>query len=216
MRKSRAAEQLICTSQTSKGELSAYFRPTMSHTHVLAIGDSLIAGYGLPLADGFTAQLEWRLRTTGMDAQVTNAGVSGDTASGVLKRLPGLLSRLTHRPSLAIVQVGPNDVMRQVPVSVARASLDAILNELGRCDIPVLLTTVEPPAILRDRAAAYLGIHAELAALHDAVTAPFFPDGVLGHPAMVLADRMHPNAGAISAVVDAMLPIVRKLLSAET
>ncbi|MDP1027004.1 GDSL-type esterase/lipase family protein [Sphingomonas sp. KR1UV-12] len=185
---------------------------TRPHPVILAIGDSLVAGYGLTQADSFTAQLERRLRATFPDARVMNAGVSGDTAAGVLKRLPALLSRLPARPSLAIVQVGPNDVLRQVPPSVVRASLEAILLELGRCEIPVLLTTVEPPALLRDRAAAYIGIHQELAALHSAVTAPFFPDGVLGHPAMVLADRMHPNSKAISAVVDALLSTVEKLL----
>ena len=182
---------------------------------ILAVGDSLVAGYGLPPRDSFPAQLGRRLRSELPDAQVVNAGVSGDTAAGVLKRLPGLLARLPGRPALAIVQIGPNDVLRQLPPAAVRASLDAILVELERCGIPVLLTTVEPPVVLRERANAYLGIHEELAERHGAMTAPFFPSGVLGHPAMVLADRMHPNSAAISAVVDAMLPIVEKLLASD-
>lgn len=184
--------------------------------YILAIGDSLIAGYGLSAADGFPAQLERRLRASHPSAQVVNAGVSGDTTADVRRRLPGIMSRLQTRPDLAILQVGPNDVLRQVPAAVMRAGLDEVLVELQRCGVPVLLTTVDPPAILRDRAAAYLGIHGEVAARHGAVTAPFFPDGVLGHPAMVLADRMHPNAAAIAAVVDAMLPIVARLLTRES
>jgi len=75
-----------------------------------------------------------------------------------------------------------------------------------------LLTTVEPPAFIRDRAAAYLGIHAAIAADHGATVWPFFPPGVLGHSDMVLADRVHPNAKAINAVVVAMRPIVERML----
>jgi acyl-CoA thioesterase-1 len=183
-----------------------------SSPYILAIGDSLIAGYGLSEPDSFPAQLERRLHASHPTAHIVNAGVSGDTTADVLRRLPAVMSRLQARPDLAILQVGPNDVLRQVPPAVVRASLEEVLVELQRCGVPVLLTTVDPPAILRDRAAAYLGIHSDLAARHGAVTAPFFPEGVLGHPAMVLADRMHPNAAAISAVVEGMLPTINGLL----
>ncbi len=123
-----------------------------------------------------------------------------------------MLSALDQRPALAIVQVGPNDVLRQVPVGRTRAQLEQVLLSLGNCGIPVLLTTVDPPMFIRDRAAAYLGIHAALAAEHGATVWPFFPPGVLGHADMVLADRVHPNAKAIAAVVAAMLPIVERML----
>ena len=180
--------------------------------YILAIGDSLVAGYGLPKSDSFPAQLERRLRASNPSAHVVNAGVSGDTTADVLRRLPAVMSRLQARPDLAIVQVGPNDVLRQVPPAATRAAIEAILVELGRCGVPVLLTTVAPPPILHDRARHYLGIHEELAARHAAVCRPFFPAGILGRPDMVLADRMHPNAAAIGLVVDAMLPAVLDLL----
>jgi len=93
-----------------------------------------------------------------------------------------------------------------------RAPLEQIVLSLRNCGILVLLTTGEPPAFIRDRAAAYLGIHEELAAEHDATVWPFFPPRVLGHSDMVLADRVHPNAKAISAVVVAMRPIVERML----
>lgn len=181
---------------------------------VLALGDSLIAGYGLHATDSFSAQLEHRLRLARPQARVVNAGVSGDTAGDLLHRLARALSRLDRRPDLAIVQVGPNDVLRQVPPARTRGDLDAIVGELGRCGVPVLVTTVEPPVFLRARAGAYLGIHAEVAARHGATVWPFFPAGVLGHPAMVIGDRVHPNARAIAAVADAMLPEVERLLAA--
>lgn len=179
---------------------------------ILALGDSLIAGYGLPAADSFPAQLEASLRPRYPGAVVVNAGVSGDTTADVLRRLPQLLSGLRRRPSLAIVHVGPNDVLRQVPPVSTKAQLEQILLSLNACGIPVLLTTVEPPAFLRDRAAAYLGIHERLAADHGATMWPFFPAGMLGRADMVLADRVHPNAKAIGAVVAAMRPAVEAML----
>ncbi|KQU46026.1 hypothetical protein ASG67_15590 [Sphingomonas sp. Leaf339] len=179
---------------------------------ILALGDSLIAGYGLASADSLPARIEHRLRIDRPDARVINAGVSGDMTGDVLRRLPTVMSRLNRRPDLAIVQVGANDVLRQVSPASMRANLAAILIELDRCCVPVLLTIVDPPAILRDRAAAYLGVHEQLAAEHGAAICAFFPAGVLGHPAMVLADRFHPNAAAIALVVDAMMPAIERAL----
>ena len=179
---------------------------------ILAIGDSLVAGYGLHASDSFPAQLQASLQHQYSGVSVINAGVTGDTTADVVRRLPRLLSSLDRRPKLAIVQVGPNDVLRQVQAARTRAQLEQIVLSLCNCGIPVLLTTVEPPALIRDRAAAYLGIHEELAAEHGATVWPFFPPGVLGHSDMVLADRVHPNAKAISAVVAAMRLIVERML----
>jgi len=179
---------------------------------ILAIGDSLVAGYGLAVADGFPAQLQSSLQYRYPGISVMNAGVSGDTTADVLRRLPRLLSSLDRRPVLAIVQVGPNDVLRQVPAARTRAQLESILLGLGNCGIPAILTTVDPPAFIRDRAAAYLGIHEALATEHGATVWPFFPPGVLGHSDMVLADRVHPNAKAIGAVVAAMRPLVERMI----
>ncbi len=179
---------------------------------ILALGDSLVAGYGLQAANGFSAQLQAALQERFPGARVINAGVSGDTTRDVLRRLPRLLSSFDSRPALAIVQVGPNDVLRNSPAARTRMQLEQILLDLRDCGIPVLLTTVEPPSFLRDRAAAYLGIHAALAAEHGATPWPFFPAGVLGRADMVLADRVHPNAKAIAAVVAAMRPVIEKML----
>jgi acyl-CoA thioesterase-1 len=176
---------------------------------ILAFGDSLVAGYGLATADAFPAQLERRLRATRPDARVLNGGVSGDTTAQALRRLPALLSRLPQLPDLAIA----NDVLQGVPPARTRANLDAILTEIGRCGIPMLLATVEPPAFLRDLARAYAVIQSELAAAHGVPTCGFFPEGVFCHPQMVLADRIHPNARAIARVADAMLPTVESALA---
>jgi len=179
---------------------------------ILALGDSLTAGYGLLPDQAFPAQLERRLRSTLPAASVTNAGVSGDTTADALRRLPRLLSRLTRRPDLAIVELGANDLLRGVTPARMRSNLDAILAELGRCGIPVLLATFAVPPFLAPLAAAYEGLYAEVARRHGATVHPFFPPGVMGAPAFVLADRLHPNAAAIERVADAFAPTVLSAL----
>ena len=183
--------------------------------YVLALGDSLTAGYGLELSASFAARIEMLLRERRPGAVVHNAGVSGDTTEGGLKRLPRLLASLTVRPDLAIVELGANDLLRGVPPERTRANLDAILDELGRCGIPALLATFEAPRFLGPMAAQYDGIYAALAAKHGLATAPFFPAGVLGHPELVLADRLHPNARAIEIVAAAFLRAVLAALAGD-
>ena len=181
---------------------------------VLAFGDSLTAGYGLAASESFAAQLEAALRADHPRARVRNAGVSGDTSQHALARLPRLLSSLDHRPDLAIVEFGANDLMRGVPLARTRASLDAILAELARCDIPVLLAAMEAPRFLGAVAEQCDELYVGLGRTHGVPVVPFFPAGVLGHPAMTLRDRLHPNARAIAMVVAAMLPAVVAAIAA--
>ena len=190
--------------------------PAPADPLLLAFGDSLIAGYGLAAADAFPARLERALRVDWPAAAVIAAGRSGDTTQDALQRLPRTLAALARRPDLAIVQIGANDVLRGVAPERMRGHLDAMLSEFGRCGIPVLLTTIEPPALFADRTRGYAGIHAAVAQRHGAATCAFFPAGVLGHPAMTLADRIHPNARAIDLVVDQVAPAVAAALRAAT
>ncbi|RDE06126.1 arylesterase [Sphingomonas aracearum] len=187
--------------------------PISSSPYVLAIGDSLTAGYGLPASASFAARLQHLLRHQDPGATVRNAGVSGDTTEGGLRRLPRLLASLTRKPDLAIVELGANDLLRGIPPERTRANLDAILAQLGACGIPVLLATFEVPRFLSALAAGYDGMYAALAAKHGAALAPFFPQGVLGHPELVLRDRLHPNARAIELVAEGFLPAVTAALS---
>jgi len=184
----------------------------MSPPVILAFGDSLTAGYGLPRAADFAARLEAGLRERRPATTVINAGVSGDTTADGLRRLPRVLGRLDRRPDLAIVELGANDLLRGLAPAVTQANLDAILVEFARCGIPVLLATFEVPAMLGAHAERYNGIYPALASRHGVPTHPFFPAGVMGHPALVLADRLHPNAAAIQRVADAFVPVVAALL----
>lgn len=181
---------------------------------VLAFGDSLTAGYGLARAEAFPARLEALLRAERPGASVVDAGVSGDTTSSALARLPRVLSRLAARPDLAIVELGANDLIRRVPPSATQANLDVILREFARCGIPVLLASFEPPAFLGDAVRGYAGIYARLGEAHGVPVHPFFPSGVMGHHAHVLRDRLHPNAAAIATVAVAILPAVLAAMDA--
>ncbi|WP_340315644.1 arylesterase [Rhizorhabdus argentea] len=180
----------------------------MSAPVILALGDSLTAGYGLATFQSFAAQLETALQPTHRGARVTNAGVSGDTTTAALKRLPRELGRLKAKPDLAIVQLGANDLIRGIPLTVTRVNLDTIIAELIRIDIPVLLATMEAPAILGAFGRAYATMYADLAAKHRIPATPFFPSGVLANPSLCLRDGIHPNALGIAAVTRAFLPVV--------
>lgn len=179
---------------------------------VLAFGDSLTAGYGLARHEAFPARLQALLRQTRPGALVINAGVSGDTTHNALMRLPRVLSRLSQRPDLAIVELGANDLIRRVSPQSTLANLDAILTELRRCDIPVLLATIDPPAFLGALGQAYAQTFTVLSERHLVRTQPFFPPGILGHRSHVLRDRLHPNAAAIDKVARAMGPVVLGML----
>ena len=180
--------------------------------YVLAFGDSLTQGYGLGASESFAARLQALLREQAPHAIVQNAGVSGDTSAHGLSRLPRLLSGLTHKPDLAIVEFGANDLLRGIHPDRTRANLDAILREFARCGIPVLLAAMQAPLLLGELARAFNKIYDELGAAHAVPVHPFFPAGVMAHPELVLRDRIHPNARAIAMVAQAMLPVVRAAL----
>ncbi|QJU60193.1 arylesterase [Sphingomonas sp. AP4-R1] len=179
---------------------------------ILALGDSLTAGYGLAAHESFASQLEIRLGSALPGTRVINAGVSGDTSADALRRLPRLLSSLTGRPDLALVELGANDCTRGVPPAQVRANLSAIVEEFSRCAIPVLLATVEPPPFMARTLSGYLSVYTEVATRYGLPTCAFFPAGVLGHPQMVLPDRLHPNARAVALCADSVAPHVLKAL----
>ena len=181
--------------------------------HVLAFGDSLTAGYGLPPGQGFAPQLEESLRRNGVRAFVTNAGVSGNTAAQGRARLKWTLDGLKTKPDLAIVALGANDMLRGLPPRQTRADLDAILAELKRRDIPVLIAGMLAAPNLGSRyMAEYNRIFPDLAREHGAALYPFFLAGVAGNPALALPDKVHPNFQGIKKMVSSITPTVLRAL----
>lgn len=179
---------------------------------VLAFGDSLTAGYGLPSDQSFAAQLERALRRTRPGARVLNAGVSGDTTATGLARLPRVLTGLSARPDLAIVELGANDLLRGIDPVRMRANLDAILTLLGDARIPVLVAGMMAPFFLGPFAARFDAVFPAAAKAHGAALYPFFLDRVVGDPNLTLADGLHPNARAIGIVTERILPHVEAAL----
>lgn len=181
--------------------------------HVLAFGDSLTAGYGLPPGLGFAPQLEQMLRRNGVRAFVTNAGVSGNTAAQGRARLKWTLDGLKAKPDLAIVALGANDMLRGLPPRQTRADLDAILTELRRRQIPVLIAGMLAAPNLGSRYGTdYNRIFPDLAREHGAALYPFFLAGVAGNPALALPDRIHPNFQGIKKMVGGITPTVLRAL----
>ena len=177
---------------------------------ILALGDSLTAGYGLPREDAFPEKLEMALRAQGIKAQVVNAGVSGDTTAGGLARLDWALA---DKPQAAIVALGANDGLRALDPERSRTNLDAILTKLRAAGIPVLLAGMKaPPNLGPEYGAAFDRIFPELAEKHRVLFYPFLLEGVAARDDLNQADKIHPNAKGVDIIVDKILPLVRRLV----
>ena len=177
---------------------------------LLALGDSLTAGYGLPQAHGFTAKLEAALRARGVAVTVINAGVSGDTMAGGLARLDWALA---DKPTHALVELGANDMLRGLDPGQARRNLDQILTRLKAEKIPVLVAGMLASRTLGAAyQSAFDAMYPELAQRHGAALYPFFLDGVATDPALNQNDGLHPNARGVDLIVERILPSVMTLL----
>lgn len=177
---------------------------------ILALGDSLTAGYGLAAEAGFPAQLEQALKTEGYDVLVINAGVSGDTSAGGLARLDWALA---DKPHMAIVELGANDGLRGLDPGRLQANLDAILTRLKAERVRVLLTGMRaPPNFGRDYADSFATVYSDLARRHGVAFYPFFLDGVARQPRLNQTDGLHPTADGVKVIVARILPMVRQVL----
>lgn len=204
------AAVLFCLGAGVSGSSHAAGRPI----RLLALGDSLTAGYGLPEQQGFVAQLQKALTDKGYQVTVLNAGVSGDTTAGGLARLDWALG---DRPDAALVELGANDMLRGLDPAAARANLDAILKRLAERKIPVLLAgMLASPSLGRPYTERFNAMYPELAAAHGAALYPFFLDGVASQPGLNQPDGIHPNSKGVSIVVERILPYVTRLLDSVT
>jgi acyl-CoA thioesterase I len=178
---------------------------------VVALGDSLTAGFGLTADAAFPTRLQAALKAKGIAVEIANAGVSGDTASGGLARLDWSVPEGTEA---VILELGANDALRGIAPSVTRAALDAILGRLAERRIPVLLAGMRAPRNMgADYTRAFDAIFPDLAAAHDAVFYPFFLDGVAAESRLNLADGLHPTAAGIDIIVARILPKAEELIA---
>lgn len=171
---------------------------------ILAFGDSLFAGYGLAEQQGYPEKLETALRDAGIDARVVDAGVSGDTTASGRQRLAFTLDAQEATPDLVLLELGGNDMLRGLPPEQTRANLEAMLAELQRRGIPVLLMGMRaPPNYGTEYQRAFDAIYPELAEEYGATLVPFWLEAIYRDPAMFQDDRVHPTAAGIDRLVAA-------------
>jgi acyl-CoA thioesterase-1 len=179
--------------------------------HLVALGDSLVAGYGLRASEAFPAALQRALAAKGLAVEIANAGVSGDTASGGLARLDWSVPDGTDA---VILELGANDALRGFDPAITRNALDTILRRLKARNIPVLLAGMLAPRNLgADYASAFDAIYPDLAKQYGAILYPFFLTGVVGNPKLNQADGLHPTAEGVGIIVNAILPKVEELIA---
>ena len=178
---------------------------------IMAFGDSLTSGYGLPPADAFPVKLEAALRARGHAVRVINAGVAGDTTAGGRARLAWMLA---DKPDAVILELGANDGLRGLDPAETLANLRAIMEQLKTADLPVLLAGMRaPPNLGRDFGAEFDTIFATVALEYDALFYPFFLEGVAARPTLNQNDGIHPNSAGVAIVVERIIPSVEALLS---
>ncbi|MCG7394654.1 arylesterase [Microvirga sp. ACRRW] len=178
---------------------------------LVALGDSLTAGYNLPEAAAFPVVLEKALKAKGYKVEIANAGVSGDTSSGGLDRLDWSIPDGTDG---VIVELGANDMLRGLDPAGTRKNIETIVERLKARNIPVMLAGMYAS---RNLGEAYIQkfdtIYSDIAKKHDLVLYPFFLDGIAGERSLNLPDGLHPTAKGVETIVERILPSVESFLA---
>jgi acyl-CoA thioesterase I len=181
---------------------------------VVAFGDSLYAGYGLEPGEGLAPQLQAALQAKGVNARVHNAGVSGDTTAAGKQRLTFVLNNLEKKPDLVILGLGGNDMLRGIEPKQTRENLIAMLDELKKRDIDVVLTgMLASPNMGADYAKGFNPIYAELSNRYDTSLMPFLLDGIVTERVLMLDDGIHPNKRGIVRIIEKLTPLVERELN---
>ena len=179
--------------------------------NIVALGDSLTAGYGLAASEAFPAQLQRALKANGVAVNIVNAGVSGDTATGGLARFDWSVPDGTDA---VILELGANDALRGFDPAITRKALDTMLHRLQERKIAVLLCgMIAPPNLGAEYGRSFNAIYPDLAAQTGAILYPFFLAGVAADPKLNQSDGLHPTAAGVAVIVARMLPEVEELIA---
>lgn len=178
---------------------------------ILALGDSLIAGYGLPPQDAFPAQLEEALSDRGWNVRVTDAGVSGDTTAGGRARLGWVLE---SDPDLVLLCLGANDGLRGLDPAMTADNLEAMVATIIERGIPLLLSgMLAPPNLGRRYGELFNQIYPRLARQYPEIGFdPFFLDGIAAVPSLNQADGIHPNAEGVRRIANRVADLAAAML----
>lgn len=212
----RAEAPQPATTQAATDPAALPAPPVMgSEVTILALGDSLLAGYGLDPGQSYPARLEAALRARGINAKIVNAGVSGDTTADGLQRADFALNSLAKPPALVIVSLGGNDMLRAIPPEQTRANLDALLTKLAARKVPALLLGMKAaPNLGAEYQRGFDPIYPQLAKKHRAALVPFFLAPVYDKPQLIQQDHIHPTLAGIDQLVGATIDQVVAALPA--
>jgi acyl-CoA thioesterase I len=174
--------------------------PAAASPRIVFLGDSLTAGYGLAASDAYPAIVGRRLQERGLDYEVVNAGVSGDTSAGGLRRLDWSLQGDVR---VLVIALGGNDGLRGLPPAELRRNLEAMVERAQARGVEVILAGMEaPPNFGASYTREFREVYADLAKRHDVTLVPFLLEGVAGMPALNLPDGIHPNAEGQQRLAD--------------
>jgi acyl-CoA thioesterase-1 len=179
-------------------------------TEILAFGDSITAGFGLPQDAALPARLEAKLHGDGLAVHVVNAGNSGDTTADGLARLDWALA---EKPEIVILELGANDALRGLDPASVRANLDAMIGKVQASGAKLLLIGMLAPSNWGEQYRHdFDRIYPELAKAHDVPLYPFLLDGVALDPRLNQPDGLHPNERGVALIVDHIAPYVARLI----
>jgi len=179
---------------------------------LLILGDSLTAGYGLPIEDGFQAKLAIALKQAGANVALVDGAVSGDTTADAAARLDWVLAG--GPVDAAIVELGGNDGLRGLDPAEMEHNLSHILDVLAAGHVPVLLCGIfAPPSFGMDYEQHFTAVFTGLSRRPGIIFYPFFLNGVYGNPGLIQADGIHPNAAGVDVEVKRLTPLVLRLLA---
>lgn len=198
--------------KTAEADLPAI--PVMGpERRILAFGDSLFAGYGLKDGESYPARLEAALRVKGVNAKITNAGVSGDTSAAGAQRLAFTLDAQAQKPDLFILELGGNDLLRGISPDQTKANIGGMLAELKQRGIPVLVMGMRsPPNYGPEYQAEFDALYRDLAKEYGAALIPFWLENIYREPDLFQNDNIHPTAQGIERLVAATMGDVEKAL----
>jgi acyl-CoA thioesterase-1 len=180
---------------------------------IVAVGDSLTAGYGVSEADAYPARLEKKLQSAGFNWRVVNAGISGETSSGTLSRVAWVLKL---KPDIVILETGANDGLRGIDPQLTKKNIAETVRLLKENRVTVILAGMHMVASMgREYTAAFADIYPSVAKKHELILIPFFLQGVAGNPALNQGDGIHPVAEGYRIITDMIYPYVVPALASK-
>jgi acyl-CoA thioesterase I len=185
-------------------------RPSTDQPRIVAFGDSLTAGLGVGPTESYPAQLQRRLEDLGYHYRVVNAGVSGETTAGGVRRVAWVLK---SQPAIVILELGANDGLRGLNPKQTQANLERIIQDLQQARVTVVLAGMKlPPNYGAEYTKAFEAIYPALARQYHLKLIPFFLEGIAGSTKLNQADGIHPTAEGYRVIVGKILETVQPLL----